>query len=148
MKTIVQDYLKYWRVIRYYVKAKYGLTQADLDMLLFLYSEQYFTKAKFKEFDQLISWNVKRFDYLLRDGWIVVFRRQFGTTGAVYELSFKTSRLISSIYKKLSGEEIPTCNVNNNMFAKNVKYTDKVYKNFIIEMNKTAKGKKRTVNIL
>jgi hypothetical protein len=46
MKKIGNDYLKYWRVIRYYIKNKYGLTQADLDILLFLYSEQYFTKDK------------------------------------------------------------------------------------------------------
>ena len=47
----------------------------------------------------------------------------------------------------LSGEEIPM-GQNNKMFAKNVKYTDKVYRNMIIEMNKTFKGKKRTVNEL
>ena len=49
------DYLKYWRVVKYYVKAKYGLTQAELEMLLFLKSEGYFDKDKFKEFDALIS---------------------------------------------------------------------------------------------
>ena len=40
------DYLKYWRVIRYWVKAKYGLSTPDLDMLLFLYSEEMFNKGK------------------------------------------------------------------------------------------------------
>ena len=43
------DYLKYWRVIRYYVKAKYNISTGELDMLLFLYSEDYFSKDKFKE---------------------------------------------------------------------------------------------------
>ena len=47
------DYLKYWRVVRYFIKAKYKLTQEDLDMLLFLYSEKYFDKSKFKEFNNL-----------------------------------------------------------------------------------------------
>ena len=42
-----KDYLKYWRVVRYFIKAKYGLSQADLDILLFLYSEKYFSKDKF-----------------------------------------------------------------------------------------------------
>ena len=36
------DYLKYWRVIRYFIKAKYGLSQAELDVILFLKSEGYF----------------------------------------------------------------------------------------------------------
>ena len=30
------DFMKYWRVIRYWVKAKYGLGTPDLEMLLFL----------------------------------------------------------------------------------------------------------------
>jgi len=50
MKSQVHDCLKYWRVIRYFIKAKYGLTTADLDMLLFLYSEEIFSKKKFEEF--------------------------------------------------------------------------------------------------
>ena len=69
------NYLKYWRVIRYFIKSKYQLTQADLDILLFLYDEEYFSKDKFNEFDELLSWNVNRFDQLLKNGWIEVFRK-------------------------------------------------------------------------
>lgn len=50
------DYLKYWRVIRNYVKVKYKLSQSDLDMLLFLYSESYFDRQKFKEFNAVLGW--------------------------------------------------------------------------------------------
>jgi len=147
MRKITDDYLKYWRVIRYYVKERYGLTQADLDMILFLNSEHYFDKDKFKEFDSLMSWNVTRFDQLLRDGWIVLFRRGFKGSRTVYTLPYKTSCLIKLIYNLLSGNEIPMGR-SNTMFYKNVKYTDKVYRNMIMEMNKTFKGKKRTVNEL
>ena len=84
------DYLKYWRVIRYFIKAKYGLSQADLDMLLFLYSEDYFSKDKFGEFDELLSWDVNRFDSLLRDGWIEVFRKGTRNRKGIYQLSYKT----------------------------------------------------------
>ena len=38
------DYLKYWRVVRYFVKSKYGLTTAELEMLLFLNSEDIFSR--------------------------------------------------------------------------------------------------------
>lgn len=136
------DYLKYWRVIRYFIKAKYNLTQADLDILFFLYSESYFSKDKFEEFDELLSWNINRFDNLLRDGWIEVFRKRSGKTKALYQLSYKAVRLISSTYKKLEGEEIPTSQSANPMFAKNVSYSDKVYRNFVIEMNKMLREKK------
>ena len=129
------DYLKYWRVIRQFIKAKYGLTQADLDMLLFLYTEDYFSKDKFQEFNELLSWDVTRFDRLRRDKWIEVFRRNMGKRKALYTLSYKTKRMIDSLYKKLNGEEIPTSPSKNPMFKRNVKYSDKVYRNFIKEMN-------------
>ena len=130
------DYLKYWKVIRYFVQAKYGIRSADLDMLLFLYSEKYFSKTQFKEFNELLSWDVSRFSRLLRDGWISVFRKRQGNKKTLYELSYKGKRMISSVYKKLNGEEIPMSESANPMFAKNVSYSDKVYRNMIIRMNK------------
>ena len=135
------NYLKYWRVIRY-IKMKYKLNTGDLDMLLFLYSEDYFSKDKFKEFDKLLSWNVTRFDRLLRDGWIEVFRKRVGKNKALYELSYKGKRVVNSIYKKLNGDEIPSSE-HNPIFHRNVSYTDKVYKNFIKEMNKSIKQQQR-----
>ena len=130
------DYLKYWKVVRYFVKAKYKINTADLDMLLFLYSERYFSKNQFKEFNELLSWDINRFSRLLRDGWISVFRKRQGNKKTLYELSYKGKRMISSIYSKLNGEEIPMDRSNNPMYAKNVSYSDKVYKNFITDMNK------------
>jgi len=139
MKSKVDDCLKYWRVIRYFIKQKYGLTTADLDMLLFLYREEIFSKKKFEEFDNLLAWDGKRFDRLYEEGWIEVFRKRKKTTKSMYSISYKTERVISGIYKKLSGEEIPTSLTGNPMFAKNVCYTDKVYRNMILEMNKIIK---------
>tara|TARA_R110000782_G_scaffold86613_2_gene167889 strand:- start:451 stop:885 length:435 start_codon:yes stop_codon:yes gene_type:complete len=133
------DYLKYWRVIRYFIKAKYGITTADLDMILFLNSEIYFGKDKFKEFNNLLSWDEGRFKRLLRDGWIEVFRKREGVHKTLYSLSYKTKRVVDSIYKKLNGEEIPTSQTSNPMFAKNVSYSDIIYRNMIIEMNKFIK---------
>ena len=143
MKLKVNDCLKYWRVIRYFIKSKYGLTTSDLDMLLFLYSEDIFSKEKFDEFDSLLSWNEDRFDRLLRDGWIEVFRKRRKKHKSLYGLTFKSQRVISSVYKKLSGEEIPTSMTSNPMFAKNVSYTDTVYKNMILEMNEFIKQQRR-----
>lgn len=142
MKSKVDDCLKYWRVIRYFIKQKYGLTTADLDMLLFLYSEEIFSKKKFEEFDNLLAWDGKRFDRLYEEGWIEVFRKRKKTTKSLYSISYKTERVISGIYKKLSGEEIPTSLTGNPIFAKNVCYTDKVYRNMILEMNKIIKQRR------
>ena len=143
MKLKVNDCLKYWRVIRYFIKSKYGLTTSDLDMLLFLYSEDIFSKEKFDEFDSLLSWNEDRFDRLLRDGWIEVFRKRRKKHKSLYGLTFKSQRVISSVYKKLSGEEIPTSLNNNPIFVKNVKYSDKAYRNMILEMNHLRRQQQR-----
>jgi len=142
------DYLKYWRVIRQYVKVKYGLTQSDLDIILFLNSEGYFNKDKFEEFDRILSWEVQRFDRLLRDGWIEVFRKRQGKIKGLYTLSYKAKRVVTSIYKKLNGEELPTSpsqnpmflkNVSYTMFLKNVSYTDRRYREAIINMNESIR---------
>lgn len=134
MKSNANDFLKYWRVIRYFVKAKYGLSTADLEMLLFLYSEELFTKKKFSEFNSLLSWDKNRFERLVKEGWVDVFRKRKVSTRSIFELSFKSQRMITSIYKKLNGEEIPTSEFNP-LFKKNIKYTDRVYKQMILRMN-------------
>ena len=137
------DYLKYWRVVRQFIKAKHKLSQSDLDILLFLKSEEYFSKDKFKEFDDLISWEKHRFERLRQEGWIEVFRKRMGKRKALYQLSQKAKRVTTSIYKYLNGKEIPTSNDGNPMFLRNVSYTDKVYRNFIIKMNAFIKQQRR-----
>ena len=138
-----RDYLKYWRVISYFIKTKYNLKQAELDTLLFLNSESYFSKEKFKEFNELLSWNKRRFDILLRDGWIEVFRKRSGVHKTLYQLSYKSQRLLKSIYDKLEGTEIPDSQ-HNPIFHRNVSYTDKVYRNMIKEMNKTIRQQRHS----
>jgi hypothetical protein len=146
MKLPPNDYLKFWRVIRYYIKAKHGLTQADLDIILFLYSESYFSKEDFDTYTEIVSWDADRFKNLHRDGWIETFRRRGPNGRALYQLSYKATRVVLDIYRKLSGEEIPTSLSNNPMFHKNVSYSDKVYRNMILQMNAYYKEQKRKKN--
>jgi hypothetical protein len=135
-KTPSNDYLKYWRVVRYWVKAKYGLTTPDLEMLLFLYSEQIFTKDKFSDFKEIMSWDKNRFERLRQEGWIIVWKKREGKNKALYEVSHKGKKVIGMVYKKLNGEEISE---RNPLFLKSANYMDKVYRNMIIEMNKSIK---------
>jgi hypothetical protein len=142
MKTPPNDYLKFWRVIRYYMKSKHGLSQVDLDIILFLYSEGYFGKDRYDEFAELVSWEVGRFARLMKDGWIERFRRRTPHRKALYQLTYKATRLVLDIYRKLNGEEIPTSLSANAMFLRNVSYNDKVYRNMIIEMNAYQRANK------
>ena len=133
------DYLKYWRTIRYWIKAKYKLTTPDIEMLLFLYSENMFTKTKFKRFEQIMSWDVNRCDKLLRDDWIHVWRKRKGKEATLYELTYKSKRIVTLIYKKLNGEEIAETAHSNPLFRNDASYMDKVYRQSIVEMNKFIK---------
>ena len=54
------DYLKYWKVIKYWAKRKYDITTGELELMLFLYSEHLFTATKFQEYNELMSWNNNR----------------------------------------------------------------------------------------
>jgi hypothetical protein len=149
MKSNKRDYLKFWKVIREYFKVRHNLSQADLDMLLYLYSERYFNITTFRQYEKIFSWNKERFYRLIKEGWIELFAsRQKGRPAmrskALYCLSYKAKRMINSIYKKLEGEEIPETMCNNPMFKKNVRFSDKVYKNMIITMNQELKENRLT----
>lgn len=141
MPNIKNDFLKYWSVIRYFVRAKYGLNQEQLDLILFLYSEKYFTLKKFEELDNVLRWDKKRLVNMINDGWIEIFVKKTGTN-TIYKLSYKSLRLCISIYDKLNGNEIPTSPCHNPMFRKKVGFSDKVYKHMIINMNDKIKKKK------
>lgn len=143
----MDDYLKYWKVIRQYVKIKYGLNQADLDMILFLYSEAYFNKDKFDDFTRLVGWDSKRFKRMLRDGWLESFRKTDPHTKrrALYKLSFKAKHLVTLIYKYLNGEQlIAESYVNNPLMIKNNKrYRDAVMKGAILKLNDSIRQQQR-----
>ena len=133
------DYLKYWRIIRYFIKTKYKLTTGEIEMLLFLYSEDIFSRERFDQFNNLLGWNNNRFFSLKQRGWIDVFREKTKRRKPLYQLSYKAQRVIISLYKKLNGEEIPTTANNNPIFARDVNYNHKVYKRMILEMNQSIK---------
>jgi hypothetical protein len=135
LKERTHDYLKYWRVIRYWVKSQHKVSQADLDIILFLYSEKYFSRVKFQEFNELVSWDRKRFSKLVTNGWVEVFRKGGDGLKELYQLSFKGIRLVTNVYQILDGKEIPTNSSSvAPMFAKNVSYNDKVYRNMLKRM--------------
>jgi hypothetical protein len=145
MKNYPKDYLKYWRVVCYYFKARHNLKQAELDMILFLYSEKYFSRDRFSEYNKLLSWDKKRFERLMREGWIEVFRKRLRNKKAIYQLTLKATRMVESIYRKLNGEEIATGEQRNPLFRRNVSTIDYAYKNMIIEMNEFIRQQRHHV---
>tara|TARA_R110002051_G_scaffold133385_1_gene206744 strand:+ start:1151 stop:1678 length:528 start_codon:yes stop_codon:yes gene_type:complete len=132
------DYLKFFKVARYWAKRKYELSGAEVDMLLFLRSEHIFARAAFDEYMNIFSWDTRIFHTLLKNGWIVKWREPYKTRHALYELSFKGKRLVSDIYKKCSGEDDYSLIPHRNpcFDRKNANYMDKVYSSQMLKINK------------
>jgi hypothetical protein len=144
MKSEKKDYLKHWRVVRYFVKAKWGLSQADLDMLLFLYSERYFTREKFADYSKTMHWETKRFHRLMAEGWIDRVRIHTTKRKSLYNLSYKAQRVIFEIYNKLEGKEpLPETYSNNPIFKQSAGYISRAYRPLVKNMNESIQQQQR-----
>ena len=119
---------KYYRVVRKWACKQNGLTDADLELLIYLDCKVRFTRNDFINGVYTMSWDKARWERLRNDGWIDVWRHRNRTTikYSIYNTSYKCKRLITRIYNILLGnEDIPIS--EQNVFYKNKSYTDKVF---------------------
>jgi len=129
--------LKYYRLVRKWARRTYGMQEADIELLIYLDSLNYFTRKQFMDGEYIYSWDKHRWERLRSDGWIDVWRERNRRDAkyAVYKASFKCKQMIARIYKILAGEEdLPTS--ERNTFYKNKSYTDKVFNKAIDDMIK------------
>ena len=119
--------LKYYRLTRKWVCKTYGLTDADLELLIYLDCKGRFTRNEFINGTYTYTWDKHRWERLKREGWIEVWRHRNRTTikYSIFKTSFKCSQVISRIYRILLGEEDPPF-TERNIFNKKKSYTDKV----------------------
>ena len=104
--------LKYYRIVRKWACKTYGLTDADLELMIYLDHKGRFTRSEFIDGTYTYSWDKKRWEKLRSAGWIEV---------------------VSRIYRILLGEEdLPTS--ERSVFFNNKSYTDKVYNKSIDDM--------------
>jgi len=130
--------LKHYRIIRKWACRNNDLNDADLELLIYLDCIDMFNKNDFKMGTYSYSWDNRRWNRLLKEGWIVVWRTRNRTTQKyhIYKVSFKFKQLISKIYKMMLGEDdIPT-STRRNSIMKGETYTDKVLSIAIDNVNK------------
>jgi hypothetical protein len=130
--------LKHYRIIRKWACKNNDLTDAELELLIYLDCIDLFSKKDFEEGVYTFSWNNRRWSKLLQDDWIKVWRHRNRTTQKynIYTLSFKGKQLISRIYRIMLGlDNIPTSERRNKIIAGN-SYTDKVMTTAIYNVNK------------
>ena len=126
---------KYYRIVRKWACKTNGLTDSDLELLIYLDCKNRFTRNEFIEGVYTMSWDKKRWEKLRSAGWIEVWRHRNRTSikYSVFKTSFKCSQLVSRIYRILLGEEdLPTS--ERSIFYNNNSYTDKVYNTAIDSM--------------
>jgi len=130
--------LKHYRIIRKWACKTSDIKEADLELLIYLESIDLFTKDDFKKGTYSYSWDNRRWNRLLKQGWITVWRERNRTTQKyhIYKVSIKCKQLISRMYRVMLGEEdIPT-NTKTNKIMKGESYIDKVLSKSIIYVNK------------
>ena len=140
------NFLKNWRIIKYYITRKYEINTPTLEILLFLYDENIFTKKQFFSFSKLIDWDKRRFSDMVLQGYIKTWRegKRFQHE-ALYELSQKSKLICSHTYKKLTQEEEISENpYRNPIFSKKAGYMDKKYREIIRKMNSATRGGSQT----
>jgi hypothetical protein len=129
--------LKHYRIIRKWACKNNNLNDADLELLIYLDCMEHFSKQDFKTGSYSYSWDNRRWNKLLKDDWIKVWRRRNRTTQLynIYQISFKGKQLINRIYRTMLGEEdIPTSSRRNKIISGN-SYTDKVLTTAIYNVN-------------
>jgi hypothetical protein len=104
-KEKAYDYMKYFRVIRMWVKKNYNLNIYNFECLLFLYSEHIFSRKTFEKYYGTTGFEQSTLDLMIKQGWIVEFRKAYKTTAPLYELSAKAKMLIGRVYRFLNFEE-------------------------------------------
>lgn len=131
------NYMKYWRIVRYWALKKWEISQEELEILLYLYDEDVFTRDQFIEFEGLLSWDRDRFQSMQDKGWVIVWRLNDGfKSKKLYTLSLAAKRICGEIYKKLSQDEHISETHQNNPIFKGNGYMDRKYRKMIRMMNK------------
>jgi hypothetical protein len=130
--------LKHYRVIRKWACRNNSLNDADLELLIYFDCMEYFTKHDFKIGTYAYSWDNRRWNRLLKEGWIVVWRTRNRTTQKynIYKVSFKCKQLISKMYRIMLGEEDIPSSEKRNSIMRGKTYTDKVLQTAIHNVNK------------
>jgi len=105
IEPIKYNYLKYWRLVKYWAQVEMRLMETDVYMLLYIYAERPFTMTYFKTYDSTFARQNSRFDRFLREGYIVKFRQNYKTYGTLYTISFKGKKICDDIYKILEGKK-------------------------------------------
>ena len=115
--------LKHYRIIR-----KWACKNYDLELLIYFDCMGLFSKQDFKVGTYAYSWDNRRWNKMIKNDWIVVWRERNRTTQKynIYKVSFKCKQLIARMYRIMLGEEDVPTSKKRNKIMRGKTYTDKV----------------------
>ncbi len=136
LKTM--NLFKHYRIIRKWACKNNDLNDADLELLIYFDCMDLFTKHDFQIGTYSYSWDNRRWNRLLKNDWIVVWRKRNRTTQKynIYKVSFKCKQLISRMYRIMLGEEDIPFSERRNKIINGNSYKDKVLTQAIYNVNK------------
>lgn len=140
-RPVELDYLKYHKLVFSWAIGTKGITAADLDMILFLYSEKIFNQSKIKDYALLMPFDKRRLEKLVEKGWIVKWREPAKNRVILYQLTDKSKMLVRSIYRKLEGKEPIPEDPKKNELMKWTNARQKMYSLGVKKANKTRAKK-------
>ena len=130
--------LQHYRIIRKWACKNNGLNDADLELLIYLDCVDLFSKKDFELGSYSYSWDNRRWNKLIQNEWVVVWRHRNRTTQKfnIYKISFKGKQLINKIYRIMLGQEDIPISKRRNKIMKGITYVDKVLQTSIRNVNK------------
>ena len=129
--------LKHYRIVRRWACRNNNLNDADLELLIFFDCLDLFTKHDYEMGTHAYSCDSKRWNNLLKEGWIVVWRKRNHTTQKyhIYKVSFKCRQLIARMYRILLGEEDIPSSERRNKIMRSSTYSSKTLQTAIRNVN-------------
>jgi hypothetical protein len=137
----MKNYLKYFKLVRLYVKYRWAIEIADLELLLFLHPEKIFNARRLKLAQIGMKWDKKRIESLVNRGLIGVVREK---PSKLYSLTPLANRIINGVYRKLNGEEgVPDTRWSNPMYRGDAPYAQRNMRLPAEELNESIKRQRR-----
>lgn len=131
------NYLKNWRVVRYYIQKKYDLNIKELEIILYLYDMGVFTRKELNDYARICSWGNQVSKLLIDRDLIRLWRKGEARQKDLFELTQQAKLICNHTYKKLNGEESISENPYRNEIFKGNTQIDKAYKKLIKKMNQS-----------
>lgn len=123
------------------MKSEHNLTSADYELLLYLNPLRFFVRQDFEDGTLLCNWERKRFERLLREGWIKCTYKGIRRHGErnKYVVSPTGKKMIRKVYRILVGLDDIPMTIRREAKLKGKSYMDRL----LVKSINRKHGKKR-----